>query len=154
MARVRRSADVTWEGNAARGAGSISGRSGGLTALPFSEPARIGPPEGKTSPEELLAAAHAGCYAMSLAAELSRAGAPPERLSVTATATLDKVEGVGHRIVAVDLEARGRVPGMDAPGFQQAAAAADEGCTLSALVKASAKVSVNAKLDEEENSGS
>ncbi|MGH3102712.1 MAG: OsmC family peroxiredoxin [Gaiellaceae bacterium] len=147
MPRVRRTADVVWEGNAARGKGTISGRSGGLDALPFSEPARIGEPEGNTSPEELLAAAHAGCYAMSLAAELSRAGTPPERLAVTATCTLDEVEGAGHRVVAMELEARGSVPGIDADAFGQAARAADEGCTFSALVKASARVSIDAQLD-------
>jgi osmotically inducible protein OsmC len=147
LPRVRRTADVTWEGNAARGNGTISGRSGGLETLPFSEPTRIGPPEGNTSPEELLAAAHAGCYAMSLAAELTKAGTPPERLEVSATATLDKVEGAGHRIVTVDIEARGRVPGIDEAMFAAAAKAAAEGCTLSALGRASAGVSIDARLE-------
>lgn len=133
----------------ARGKGSISGRSGGLSELPYSEPTRIGPPEGNTSPEELLAAAHGGCYAMSLAAELTKAGTPPDRLAVTATCTLDKVEGAGHRIVAVKLEARGRVPGIDAAEFRRLAEAADEGCTFSHLVKASADVTIDARLEEE-----
>ena len=147
MARVRRTADVTWEGSAARGTGRISGRSGGLVELPFSQPTRIGPPEGNTSPEELLAAAHAGCYAMSLAAELARVGTPPERLTVTATSTLDKVEGSGHRIVAVEVEARARVAGIDGKEFQRVAHLADEGCTISALVRASAIVSLAAHLE-------
>jgi lipoyl-dependent peroxiredoxin len=149
VARVERTADVTWKGSVARGAGSIAGRSGGLGPLPYSEPTRIGPPEGNTSPEELLAAAHAGCYAMSLAAELTRGKTPPDRLSVTAKCTLDKVEGAGHRIVAMDIDARGRVPGLDTETFRRAAQAADERCTFSHLVRASARVTVNATLEEE-----
>jgi lipoyl-dependent peroxiredoxin len=148
MARVRRTADVTWEGNVARGAGTISGESGALAALPFSLATRVRTTAGKTSPEELLAAAHAGCFAMSLSSELTSAGTPPERLSVTATCTLDEVEGQGHRIVAMEIDARGRVSAADASAFARAARAADEGCTLSQLVRASADVTVNATLEE------
>jgi len=149
MPRVRRSADVTWEGNVARGAGTISARSGAFESLGYSVATRVGQPEGKTSPEELLAAAHAGCLAMSLASELTRGGTPPEHLSVSATCTLDEVEGGGHRIVAMDIDAYGRVPGIDAEAFERAARAADERCTLSHLVRASAEVKVNATLEED-----
>jgi len=69
--RIERSAKVTWEGNVARGIGTISADTGAFAALPFSLPTRIGAAEGKTSPEELLAAAHAGCFAMGLANELT-----------------------------------------------------------------------------------
>jgi len=148
MPRVRRTADVTWEGNVARGHGAISARSGAFEAFPFSLASRISQAEGTTSPEELLAAAHAGCYAMSLSNVLTQAGSPPERLSVTATCTLDEVEGEGHRIVAMELEARGSVPGMDAEAFRRSAQAADESCTLSHLVRASADVNVRAELEE------
>ena len=97
--------------NVARGAGSITAStSGAFAALPYSVATRIGAAEGNTSPEELLAAAHAGCYAMSLASELTEAGTPPERLDVHCTITMDEVEGAGHRIVASAIEARGRVP--------------------------------------------
>jgi osmotically inducible protein OsmC len=147
--RVRRSADVTWEGNVARGAGTISAQSGAFEALGFSVATRVGQPEGKTSPEELLAAAHAGCLAMSLSSVLTRAGTPPERLSVSATCTLDEVEGQGHRIVAMEIDARGRVPGLAADAFERAARAADESCTFSHLLRASADVTVNATLEEE-----
>jgi osmotically inducible protein OsmC len=146
--RVRRSADVTWQGNVARGAGTVSGESGALATIPFSLAARIGRVPGKTSPEELLAAAHAGCFAMSLSTELTSAGTQPERLSVSATCTLDEVEGQGHRIVAMEIDARGRVPGADAAAFERAAQAADAGCTFSHLLRASADVTVNATLEE------
>jgi osmotically inducible protein OsmC len=145
--RVQRSADVTWEGNVARGAGTISGQSGAFSGLGFSLPTRIGEAAGKTSPEELLAAAHAGCYAMSLASELSQAGMPPERLSVTATVTLDEVEGGSHRIVSSELNGRVRADGVDPQALERAAQAADEGCPFSALIKASGTVIVNTEIE-------
>jgi osmotically inducible protein OsmC len=149
LPRVERQAEVVWEGSSARGRGAITGASSGAFAgLPYSEPTRVGAPEGETSPEELLAAAHAGCYAMSLAAELTRAKTPPERLSVRATVVLDEVEGEGHRIVASDLLVRARVPDADAEAFRAAVDAADAGCTFSALVKASGSVSIDAGLQE------
>jgi lipoyl-dependent peroxiredoxin len=149
MPRVRRAAEVTWEGNVARGHGAISAQTGAFHELPFSLATRVGQAEGKTSPEELLAAAHAGCYAMSLAGELTKRGNPPEHLSVTAACTLDEVQGEGHQIVSMELTARGSVPSIDSETFQLAAAAADAGCTISHLVRASATVTVNAELEEE-----
>src|SRR5438270_13563824 len=118
MPRIRRRADAVWEGNVARGAGSISAGTGAFRALPFSLASRVEAPADKTSPEELLAAAHAGCYAMSLAGELANAGAPPERLDVTATVTMDEVDG-SHRIVASELHARARAQGLDAAALER-----------------------------------
>lgn len=148
MPRVQRGADVTWEGNLARGSGKLSAQTGAFRGLPFSVPTRVGQAEGKTSPEELLAAAHAGCWAMSLAGELTSAGTPAERLTVGATTTLDEVEGAGHRIVASEIRATALVPGIDRAAFERAVEAAEAGCTLSALIKASATVTVSAELDE------
>jgi osmotically inducible protein OsmC len=144
--RIERSADVRWEGDPARGVGSISARSGAFSKLPYSLATRVGNPDGKTSPEELLAAAHAGCYAMSLAGELAGAGTQPERLDVTATVIMDEVGG-SHRIVASELHARARVQGMDRAAFERAARAADEGCPFSALIKASGTVTIDAELE-------
>ena len=145
MPRIERSADVVWHGNLARGEGSLSAATGAFQDLPYSEPARVGPPGEKTSPEELLAAAHAGCYAMSLAGELART--PPERLDVRATVVMDEVEGKGHRIVASRLDVRARVPGLDQETFSQAVEAADAGCPFSALIAASADVAIDATLE-------
>jgi lipoyl-dependent peroxiredoxin len=145
--RVQRSADVTWEGNVARGSGALSAQSGAFEGLPYSLPSRIGAPEGKTSPEELLAAAHAGCYAMSLAGELAQAGTPADRVEVTATVTLDEVEGGSHQIVASEIRGRVRAPGVDAPELERAAGAADEGCPFSSLIKKSGTVTVNVELE-------
>jgi osmotically inducible protein OsmC len=144
---VQRSADATWEGNVARGAGTISAETGAFGDLGFSLATRVGAPEGKTSPEELLAAAHAGCYAMSLASELTQAGTPPERLRVTATVTLDEVEGGSHRIVSSQVRARARGDGIDAVSLERAASTADAGCPFSALIKASGTVDVQVELE-------
>jgi len=147
MPRIVREADVTWEGNVARGAGAITAAtSGAFAGLPYSLPTRIGAAEGKTSPEELLAAAHAGCYTMGLASELADAGTPAERLDVRCTIVMDEVEGKGHRIVASELVARGRAPGATEESFARAVAAADEGCPFSHLLKASASVTIDAAL--------
>src|SRR5438270_12022067 len=100
MPRIERSAHITWEGNVARGVGHITGDTGAVAELPFSLPTRIGAAEGKTSPEELLAAAHGGCITMSLASELTQAGTPPASLDVHTQIVMDEVEGQGHQIVA------------------------------------------------------
>jgi osmotically inducible protein OsmC len=148
MPRIERSAAVSWEGNLARGTGAISAEtSGAFAELPYSLPTRVGAAEGRTSPEELLAAAHAGCYAMSLASELTDAGTPPERLDVRCRVVMDEVEGGGHRIVASEVTAVGRVPGADPQAFERAAAAADAGCPFSHLLRASATVTVSATLE-------
>jgi lipoyl-dependent peroxiredoxin len=145
--RIVREADVSWEGNVARGSGSISAASSGaFSDLAYSLPTRIGQSEGKTSPEELLAAAHGACFTMSLSGELTKAGTAPERLDVHCTITMDEVEGKGHQIVRSEIVASGLVPGCDEAGFAQAAEAADAGCSFSTLIRASATVTVTASL--------
>lgn len=147
MPRIVREAGIVWEGNLARGAGEISAvSSGAFESLGYSAATRAGNPEGKTSPEELLAAAHGGCFAMSLASELTQAGSPPRRLDVACVITMDEVEGKGHQIVHSELRAVGVVPDCDEAAFAQAAEAADAGCPFSALIRASATVSVVASL--------
>jgi osmotically inducible protein OsmC len=146
MPRVQREANVTWDGNLARGSGGITAATGAFEGLPFSLASRVEQPAGKTSPEELLAAAHAACYSMSLAGELTSSGSPPEQLDVTATVTLDEVEDGSHRIVASDVVARARVPGIDEAALQGVAEVADRGCPFSALIRASGRVTVHATL--------
>ncbi|HET7045040.1 MAG TPA: OsmC family peroxiredoxin [Gaiellaceae bacterium] len=146
MPRVVRTAAAVWEGNLARGTGAISAGTGAFAGLPFSLAARVEEPAGKTSPEELLAAAHAGCWAMSLAGELTRLGVAAERLDVTASVVLDEVEGQGHRIVRSDIEATAAAPGLDEETLGRAARAAEDGCTFSALVRASGEVAFEARL--------
>ena len=148
MPRIVREADLTWEGSSAKGTGTFTAAtSGAFTALPYTEPTRVFQPEGHTSPEELLAAAHGGCFTMALAAELTRAKTPPAHLDVRCTIVMDEVEGLGHQIVLSQIEARGQVPGADQASFAAAAEAADAGCPFSRLLRATAEVTVSAQLD-------
>ncbi|MHB8470541.1 MAG: OsmC family peroxiredoxin [Gaiellaceae bacterium] len=148
MPRIERTAAIVWEGNAARGAGTISAATSGAFAdLDFSLPTRIGRAEGRTSPEELLAAAHGGCVTMSLASELTGAGTPPGRLDVTCRIVMDEVEGQGHQIVASHVDALVAADGLDEDALQAALAKADEGCPFSALLRrAGAQVHAAARL--------
>jgi lipoyl-dependent peroxiredoxin len=145
--RIVREAEVVWEGTTARGSGVVRAATSGAFALPTTLASRVGDPEGKTSPEELVAAAHASCFVTSLGTELARAGTPPERLEVRCTVVMDEVEGAGHRIVSSAIAARGWVPDCDAAAFRQAALAADEGCPISALIKGTATVTLDAQLE-------
>lgn len=135
MPRIERTADVVWEGNVARGNGAITAGTGAFKALPFSLPTRIGNPEGKTSPEELLAAAHAGCLTMSLAGELTEAGTPPTRLGVSCTIVMDEVEGEGHQIVASQVTIHADADGVDDATLAAAIERADAGCPFSTLLR-------------------
>jgi lipoyl-dependent peroxiredoxin len=147
MPHIERTARVGWDGNLARGAGTLDGVSGAFARLPFSVASRIGEPGGKTSPEELLAAAHGGCLTMSLAGELTAAATPPGRLDVSCTIVMDEVEGQGHQIVGSRVEIVARVEGLDGDALQAALARADEGCPFSALLRrAGADVQVSARL--------
>ena len=147
MPHIERTARVTWDGNVARGAGTLDATSCAFAHLPFSLPSRIGDPGGKTSPEELLAAAHGGCITMSLAGALSGAGTPPGHLETTVTIHMDEVEGQGHQIVGSVVEFVVAADGVDDAALQAAVTEADEGCPFSALLKrAGATVDVSARL--------
>ena len=149
MPRIVREASVMWTGTVSRGSGVVTAASSGAFELPFTLASRIADPEGKTSPEELIAAAHASCYATSLAGELHRAGTPPERVDVRCTITMDQVESGNHLIVSSHIEATAVAPGADAESVARAADIADAGCPISALIRASATVTVEATLKGE-----
>ena len=147
MPHIERTAHVGWDGNLARGAGMLDAESGAFARLPFSLPSRIGDPGGKTSPEELLAAAHGGCITMSLAGELTKAGTPPGRIDTDVTIEMDEVEGQGHQIVGSRVEFVVRVEGVDDDALETALEKADAECPFSALLKrAGATVDVSARL--------
>jgi osmotically inducible protein OsmC len=149
MPHIERTAHIGWDGNLARGAGAIDAASGAFVRLPYSLPSRVSEPGGKTSPEELLAAAHGGCITMSLAGELTSAGTPPGRLDTSVTIVMDEVEDKGHQIVGSKVEMVARVDGLDDAALQAAAEKADEGCPFSQLLKrAGADVTVTARLAE------
>lgn len=144
---AERTAQAVWNGDLMSGSGTLSTRSSKvLTDTPVTWAARTESPEGKTSPEELLAAAHASCYAMAFSATLGRRGTPPERLDVTATATFDRV-GEGFKVTTIVLTVRGKVPTLDQAGFAEAAQAAEQGCPISNALRNNVEISVNATLE-------
>ena len=140
-----RTAQAVWENDLLRGHGSVQGTSGGLPQVQVSWSARTEASGGKTSPEELLAAAHASCYCMALSAGLGRAQHPPTKLEVTASATFDKV-GDGWKVTKMELSVVGHVPGISAADFEAAAQAAGAGCPISGALKGNVAVSVQARL--------
>jgi lipoyl-dependent peroxiredoxin len=139
----QRSADVVWEGNLARGRGTIQGGTGVLRDLEITQPTRFGDADGHTSPEELVAAALAGCFAMYLSGVLTKADSPPERLEARAVVTLDTVDGA-PRITNIDLSVVGHVPGIDDETFQAAAREAEQGCPVSNVLNA--EIRLDARL--------
>ncbi|HUC34559.1 MAG TPA: OsmC family peroxiredoxin [Gaiellaceae bacterium] len=143
MAAERR-ADVVWEGSLMEGAGTITKTgSGALPELPVTWASRTESPEGRTSPEELIAAAHAACFAMALSHALAQAGNPAERLETSATVTF--VPGTG--ITRSALTVMGRVPGIDENAFREAAEGAREDCPVSGALKGNVQLELDAQLE-------
>jgi osmotically inducible protein OsmC len=145
MAVAERRAEVVWEGNLTQGNGKVTVGSGALGEQPVTWAARTERSDGKTSPEELIAAAHAACYAMAFSNTLNTAGTPPQRLTVRAVCSLDRVEGK-MKITTMDLEVVGVVPGLDQAGFDQAAKQAEQGCPVSNALRNNVEIRVTAKL--------
>lgn len=147
MAVVRR-ADVLWQGDLLSGSGVVTASSSRAFAeLPVSWASRTEAPGGRTSPEELIAAAHASCFAMALSFGLANAKTPPTRLDVSAAVTFDRVDG-GWRVISSALTVRGRVPGLDQDGFRRAAEAAKDGCPVSQALKGNVALSVQTTLEK------
>jgi osmotically inducible protein OsmC len=147
MAAVRR-ADATWNGDLLSGKGVVSATSSGVFSKLGISWARRSEADaaGSTSPEELLAAAHASCFAMALSNGLAQAGTPAEQLDVTTNVTFDKV-GENWAVVSSAIEVRGRVPNADAAAFQAAAEGARDNCPISRALKGNVELSVKATLE-------
>lgn len=144
MATADRSATVTWQGDLMKGSGTFDlDSSHVLRGQEVTFASRSGEPEGHTSPEELIAAAHATCYAMALSNTLAEQGNAPERLEVSATSSLDLQ---ALKISQVELTVQGTVPGLDQDGFQQAAEKAEQSCPVSNALRGNVEISVNATL--------
>lgn len=133
MADLKRSGSAVWKGDLRSGEGRATTQSGALTDAKVTFPSRFEDGTG-SNPEELIAAAHAACFSMALSAGLSRQGTPPDEIRTTATVTLSKGDS-GFRVTGVHLETEGRVPGIDAAAFEQAAQGAKENCPISQLLK-------------------
>ena len=145
MAEIRQ-ANVTWEGELMSGNGKVTASTSRVfSEAPVTWGSRADSPDGRTSPEELLAAAHASCFAMALSGALARAGTPPQKLEVGSAVTFDKLDA-GWRVVSSALKVQGTVPGMDAAAFRQAAEEAKDGCPISQALKGNVQLSVEATL--------
>ena len=140
---MERRANAEWNGGLKDGRGMVSTASGSLKAVPYSFSMRFGDAPG-TNPEELVAAAHAGCFSMALSGELERAGYHPESIRTKATFTFEKTDA-GWTVLASHLDVVAKVPGADPGKFQEAAEKAEKGCPISRLLKA--EISMTAKLE-------
>jgi osmotically inducible protein OsmC len=140
-----RNASAEWRGETKRGGGTVALGSGAFEG-PYNFSGRFADGAG-TNPEELLGAAHASCFAMALSLVLSNGGTPPDSLDAAAKVTIDQV-GEGFEITRIDLTVRGRVPGIDADGFQQAAQGAKEACPLSKALAAVKEITLDAALED------
>ena len=142
MAAISR-ADATWEGDLMTGSGHVKPESGAFPELPVSWASRAERQHGKTSPEELIAAAHASCYNMAFSNGLAKAGHKPERLNTRAE--VEFVPGTG--ITTITLSVRGHIHGIDEAEFKKLAEAAKEGCPVSQALKGNVKINLKAELD-------
>jgi len=142
-----RTARAKWEGTLTEGRGTVStGTSDLFAEAPVTWAARTESPGGMTSPEELLAASHAACFAMAFSNVLAKAGTPARSLEVEATATFAPKEGGGWHVQSMALSVQGDVPGMDQSAFEQAAREGEAGCPISNALRGNVEISVEASL--------
>ena len=145
MATAERRANVVWRGNLFKGSGTFDlVSSEAIQDMPVTWASRTERPDGKTSPEELIAAAHASCYAMAFSNTLAEQGNEPEELNINAVCTFDADQ---LKVTTMILDVRGRVPGLDAEGFQNAAERAEQVCPVSNALRGNVDIQVNASLD-------
>jgi len=143
---ITRFAEATWNGDLLSGTGSINYvTSGAFTRLPVTWASRTEEHNGRTSPEELIASAHAACFSMALSSRLAKNGTPATRLDVKSVVTFDKGDA-GWKIARSDLTVRGVVPGIDEARFVELANDAKEGCPVSVALKGNVELSVDASL--------
>jgi osmotically inducible protein OsmC len=144
MATAERRAEVVWRGDLFKGSGTFDlASSGAAQDLPVTWASRTEHHDGRTSPEELITAAHASCYAMALSNVLAQMGNEPEELNISAVCTFD-VDQV--KVTKMVLDVRGRVPGLDAEGFQSAAEQGEESCPISNALRGNVDIQLNASL--------
>jgi lipoyl-dependent peroxiredoxin len=144
--KAERSAQVVWKGDLMSGSGTIvSTGSGALSNLDINWRARTESSDGSTSPEELIAAAHAACFSMALSHGLAQAGHPADKLEVSAVCSFEQVEG-GFKVTTMELDVAGTVPGMDEAAFVEAAEGAKDGCPVSGALAGNVEITLRARL--------
>jgi osmotically inducible protein OsmC len=140
---MKRSASAVWQGNLQAGKGTVSTESGVLAQAPYSFSTRFENGRG-TNPEELIAAAHAGCFSMALSAELGKAAIIPETINTTANLTMERLD-TGWTVTSIHLEVKAHIPGADKAKFEAAANSAKAGCPISRLLNT--KITMTASLE-------
>ena len=143
--KLLRKAGVIWEGDLKSGKGVISTESQALFEQPYTFETRFENEPG-TNPEELIAAAHAGCYSMAFASALKKNGYQPERVDTNATCTLEPLDGGGFAITKMDLHVRGQVPDIDEEAFKEISKEADKGCPVSNLLREGLEINIEVEL--------
>jgi lipoyl-dependent peroxiredoxin len=146
MAGAQRTAFAVWRGSLTDGSGTVRPESGAFAEVPVTWKARTGGDQAMTSPEELLAAAHAVCFSMALSHGLTQAGTPPDQLDVTTTCSFTPKPEGGFRISGTRINVVGRVPGISADAFGKAAVAAGKNCPVSSALSPDVEISVTAEL--------
>ena len=147
MPLAERRAQASWEGNLTKGSGRVKAGSGAIAEVPVTWASRVERSDGKTSPEELVAMAHASCYAMAFSHTLSEAGHVPERVDVTANVQLESIPG-GIKVATVNLEVTGKVPGVDQAQFEELARKGEQGCPISSALRGSVTINLKATLSK------
>jgi osmotically inducible protein OsmC len=140
---MKRKASAVWQGDLKTGKGAVSTESGVLSQTQYSFTTRFESGKG-TNPEELVAAAHAGCFTMALSAQLGEAGLVPEKLETAATITFEKVDA-GWTVTQIHLDVKGKVPNADTAAWEKASTAAKTGCPISRLLNTS--ITMDARLE-------
>ena len=142
---AKRSASAVWEKDLLHGSGKVKLASGALAEFPVSWSARTEESRGKTSPEELLAAAQASCFAMAMSAGLARNGTAPDRLDVNAQCTFEKI-GDGWKVTTMEINVEGKVRGISSEKFEEIAASTAKNCPISGAISGNVKITHSAKL--------
>lgn len=147
MAGIKSVASTAWNGDLASGSGMVEFVSGGIANSPVTWASRTVEPAGKTSPEELIAAAHSSCFSMAFANTLASAGHKPDHLFVTSTVEFGPKDGGGFELKSSALDVRGKVPGIDQATFEELAKQGEQGCPISNALRGNIEITVNATLE-------
>jgi osmotically inducible protein OsmC len=147
MANMKSTASAAWEGSLMAGSGMVEFNSGAFPDAPVSWASRTESANGKTSPEELVAAAHASCYAMAFSNVLTTAGHEPQHLFVTSTVEFGPKDGGGMEVKSSALTVRGKVAGIDQAQFEELAAQGEQGCPISNALRGNIDITVSATLE-------
>lgn len=142
---VKRNATAVWNGGLQDGNGTISTERGALDGTPYNFSGRFGDGTTGTNPEELIGAAHAGCFSMAFSKQLADRGITPQRIQTTAAVNLEKTDA-GMTVTGIHLQTTVTAPGADAAAFQEAAAAAKAGCPISRLLAPGTSITLDAQL--------